>query len=134
MGTVKVVGGILALAGGAMVLILCLLIANLYLAGSMEMLLNWIVNFIIAILAIIGSLMGIAGKKVGGILAFIAGLWWTIFGILISANIISMFSSIGMILLPASLIGYYLVPLPYITIEGILCILGGLLLLAGSSD
>ncbi|MFX1293731.1 MAG: hypothetical protein ACFFD2_02560 [Promethearchaeota archaeon] len=132
MGAAKAVGGILALAGSAMVLIFCLLYMNsaFFLGGPFVI--GWIINLLLSVLALVGSIVGLAGKKVGGALALIAGLWWLLMDILLTAGIISGLSFFGIMVIPYSLFATYVVYIPYITLESILCLIGGILILADS--
>ncbi|MDD1777746.1 MAG: hypothetical protein LUQ65_06205 [Candidatus Helarchaeota archaeon] len=98
MGALKIVGGIFALVAGVLVLLVPLAIlldlpifdptmmAALY--GGIHAIepMATYVNLILAILAIVGGILGLAGKKAGGVLALIAAIIW-ILGMIILAYI-----------------------------------------------
>ncbi|MFX1294659.1 MAG: hypothetical protein ACFFD2_07375 [Promethearchaeota archaeon] len=132
MGTVKVIGEYLALVSGAMVLINCLIVADSLfrfygnLSLSRIWLFNWIINLLLATIVLICSKIEFTVKKARGALIVNIGLCWIIFAILNTA------SMAFLIIFPYSLFNYYLFSIPYITIEGLLCHIGGILILASS--
>ena len=141
MGAAKAVGGILALAGSALVLLLALDMiiglgiftpgANLY---SMAVIAAWMIEgdvviyiqLVIAIVGLVGAIVGFA-KKAGGALALIAGVIWLIGGF-VGLAILWPLSALGM------WTGQLLVGANFISIEAILCLVGGILILASGSD
>ncbi len=73
MGALKVVGGIFALAGGALVLIAWIMLLSI---GMEITSLLSLINLAAIALSIIGGIMGLAGSKAGGVLALIGALIW----------------------------------------------------------
>ena len=76
----KIVGGILALVGGAFILIQVLGFLPTYFVGP-ERTTCMVLNLEITGLAILGGISGILGKRAGGILAIIAGELAIVFGL-----------------------------------------------------
>ncbi|HUY00957.1 MAG TPA: hypothetical protein VMV49_15450 [Candidatus Deferrimicrobium sp.] len=75
MNRVRVVGGILTILGGIFIVITCFFVLEAVLSSPQtELLVAWIINLIIALLAIIGGLLGVASKKFGGGFALTAGI------------------------------------------------------------
>ena len=125
MSTVRLIGGIVALFGGFMVVLACLL-ATLAIFPSGTSLVSWIVNLIIGLWAIAGGILAIFNQRTGGGLALIAGLAASLCQILYYIN-------------PARApYLYQYVPLetwlgfviPYVTLEGIIMVLGGIIIFA----
>ncbi|NVM53707.1 MAG: hypothetical protein HWN66_08385 [Candidatus Helarchaeota archaeon] len=137
MGAAKTVGGILALTGGTLVLIWCLIVAGIMFAAPTPFIIGWIINLLLAMLGLVGGILGLVGKKAGGALALIAGLVWILLMVLLSMGVfgdpITNWETWAM-LAPYSLFGAYVYAIPYITLEGLLCLIGGILILAGGED
>ncbi len=124
MGALRVVGGVLALAGAALILVeVIIVIMNVGFVADEIMLL------LLPIIALIGGILGIANKRAGGVLAMIVGIVWVIGAILFY------------MLIPFSL---YLIAAPgwlsvtlgftiwsFVTIEVVLVLVGGILTIAG---
>jgi hypothetical protein len=78
-----IVGGILALVGGSLTLIAAIQIMP-WTAIDPQFMVTFLVTLIMAILGLVGGILMLVGKKVGGILALIggavliAGFWITI--------------------------------------------------------
>ena len=141
MGALKAVGGILGLAAGALVLLLCIdtiigigifggVYDGMYAAYPLSL---WI-SLILAVLALVGAILGMAGRKLGGALVMIAGIVWLIEGFTFAMGIPETF-----ILFPYSAIFAWIQQIQIggtyiITIEAILCLLGGIFILASSED
>jgi hypothetical protein len=81
MSAAKIIGGILALVGGVFILLQILGFWPLFFAG-LEETTCLILNMTFVGLAIVGGILGLVGKKAGGILAIIAGALAIVFGIL----------------------------------------------------
>ncbi|HUY00959.1 MAG TPA: hypothetical protein VMV49_15460 [Candidatus Deferrimicrobium sp.] len=139
MSALKAVGGILALAGGVLVVLLVLdMMIGLGIFTSMYMMTYAVlvmvygelfiyINLVIAILAVVGGILALAGKKAGGALALIAGIVWLIGGF---ANLAMIFPVSAIYAWTGQLvIGGFL-----LSIEGILALVGGILALSGGSD
>jgi hypothetical protein len=138
MGAVKTIGGVLSLLGGAFVLIAALLAILSVNYGTMTLFIYWFsayplmifLSIALGALAIIGGILSMKGKTVGGILALIVGVLWLLGGIL------SPTSDIFLMFLQPSLI-YALISIAIwfpLFIEPILVLVGGILGLVGSSD
>ena len=131
MASGRLIGGILALAGGALMalgLVLWIVDWKLPAGGPISMF-----NLVLIAVSIVGGILGILGKmsKIGGVLALVAGLVWIIGGVLLYTG------SLGGLTMPTSLI-YYFQIVPNLTwwfpIEAIFPLVGGILLLISSSD
>ena len=140
MGAEKIFGGLLALIGGIFILIPILIIIPIFMSwlgagpAAMDLVINWILLLIFAILAVVAGIMGLASKGGGalalviGLIAIVVGLLWS-FGILpIGYEPASGFDLwiLGSIVSKEMLFG--------ITIEAILITFGGVIMLASSSD
>ncbi|MFX1294824.1 MAG: hypothetical protein ACFFD2_08220 [Promethearchaeota archaeon] len=132
MSAGKITGGIIALIGGAFVAIACLLIPfNLPFAPIIIP--NWLINLLVAVLAIVGGALGIASKGGAGGLALAAGIIAIICPIIgwVSGNVYIMF-----ILSQYSLInfvtGYGFIWV--LSIESFIILVGGIVILASPSD
>ena len=129
MSALKVIGGILALVGAVFVLITPVL-AMIEYGFSMDSL----IYLLWPLLALIGGILGLAGKKAGGWLALIVGLIWVIFGVLVMTPVGQAWMLYLITLMP-----YLTVLLGFtiwgpITIEAVLVLVGGILILAGGDD
>jgi hypothetical protein len=122
--TGRVIGGIIALAGGAMVLLECLLNTSAISTGG-NSLDKWIVNLIIGLWAIIGGIMGILKSRIGGGLALLAGIFAILCQILWYLN-----QTIATYFHQFSLLETFGLIIPYVTLEGILMVLGGIITFA----
>jgi len=141
MGAAKVIGGLLALVAGILSLLVALdlligigifgasisiYIGAIILAGEFYIYLG----LIFAIIAIIGGIVGMAGKKAGGGIALIIAVIWLIGGFLAS-SVPLLFPMSAMLLWTGQIaIG----GVGIISIEAIICLVGGILVLAGGSD
>jgi hypothetical protein len=82
MSTGRVIGGIIALIAGIFVLIACLMMRNVLIAYEPgEHLIQWILNLIVGIVALVGGIRGLASKNGGGD-AIVAGTLSLVLGIL----------------------------------------------------
>jgi len=148
MSALKALGGILALVGGALVLLLDLLwlfsidvtaifpvTAGLFamaLAVGMEPAILYI-QLIVGLIAVIGGILGLAGKRAGGALALIAGVIWLIGGFLWGNVVIltPLSSFLGWTNLIVISTGSSAI---VITVEAILSVVGGIMILPGGKD
>ncbi|MFX1294437.1 MAG: hypothetical protein ACFFD2_06230 [Promethearchaeota archaeon] len=134
MSAGKITGGIIALIGGAFVAIACLIvIESVFESGSIIFIINWLINILVAVLAIVGGALGIASKGGAGGLALAAGIIAIICPIIgwVSENLVVMF-----ILSQYSLINY-LTGYGFIwilSIESFIMLVGGIVILASPSD
>ena len=134
MSAAKIVGGILALAGGAFILIQLLVWLD-YLWGDSAEVSCFLLNAGITTLAIVGGILGITGRRSGGVLALIGGAVAIFFGILtvyvtwdLATWPISFFtSSLGLFPEPEHLFAG-------ITIESLLILAGGITIIASGTD
>ena len=119
MITGRVIGGIIALVGGSLVFLACLLNLSAITTGGTS-LDKWIVNLIIGSWAIIGGIMGIFKFRMGGGLALLAGIFAILCQIIFYLNpTIVTFSQFALL---ETWFGFVI---PYVTLEGILMALGG---------
>ena len=122
-----IVGGILALIGGGLTLIAAIQIMG-WPAVDPQFMVTFLMTLVLAILGIVGGILMLVGKKIGGILAIIAG------GILIAGFWITIGTFGGFLDIPLATHwstmsgpGFYLDP--------ILAIAGGIVgLITASSD
>jgi hypothetical protein len=132
MSGLKIAGGILSLAGGALVLLMQILWMMDW--GFTLDLLLWM---IMPILAVLGGILLLAGKRAGGIIALIVGAIWTTMAILINIllgplawmdylYVFPMFSFF------AEFVGFTI--WGYIFVEVVLVLVGGILGVAGGKD
>ena len=135
MGAAKIIGSILALAGGAFVLIMLFVYINYLTEGEPDYMSCWFLNAVIVCLAIIGGILGLVGKRAGGILALIAGIIAIVFGLItvfvtwdISTWPLSFFTSY---------LGWFHEPIHMfagITLESLLILAGGIVITASGSE
>jgi hypothetical protein len=128
MSAARVIGGLIALFGGFIVLLACLMTTDAFALGGIY-LTQWLINFLIAILGTIGGILGIANKGSGGALALIAGLFALICEILFYINP-GTFMVFSQYMLLETWLSFVIA---YVTLEGIFMTLGGIIILAGSS-
>lgn len=122
--TGRVIGGIIALVGGSLVFLECLLNISAISTGG-NSLDKWIVNLIIGSWAIIGGIMGIFKSRIGGGLALLAGLFAILCQILFYLN-----PTIATYFHQFSVLETFGFVIPYVTLEGILMALGGIITFA----
>ncbi|TFG05210.1 MAG: hypothetical protein EU536_02565 [Promethearchaeota archaeon] len=126
MGALKVVGGILALAGGVLVFIAWITLIGI---GMDFLSLFSLVNLVAIILSIIGGILGIAGKRAGGGLALVGALIWILGIILIYIDPMTF-----LFMLPMSWLGGYIPVDIIISWESLIVLLGSIFILAGGSE
>ncbi|MHA1650996.1 MAG: hypothetical protein ACTSYB_12445 [Candidatus Helarchaeota archaeon] len=144
MSANKVIGGLLALIGGFMVLLPLLIhpivgiqTAISLLSVSFQYFLPWLVIFLISVLALVGGILAMAGKKAGGILALIMGLIIIIFLILpyiipdLYLITFMAYASGTWELYVAGSIGFSFVATIYVSLESILILVGGIIAIPG---
>ena len=91
------------------------------------------IQLIVALIAVVGGILGLAGKRAGGALALIAGVVWLIGGFLWGTVIIltplsAIFGWTSQIAIPVG--SDYII----ITVEAILSVVGGIMILPGGKD
>ncbi len=131
MSAGRVIGGVIALIAGIFVLIACFMAMGLvFVLGSGEIFIQWILNLVIGILALVGGIMGLASKSGGGA-AMVAGILSLVLGIL-SVTVLA-FVYIGV---QYSLFEQLMTLGPWfgITLEAILMILGAIIMLASGKE
>ena len=142
MSALKVLGGLIALVAGVLVLLPVLELLGvsiisfdyLWHYSFVEFLIGntfIYINLVLAILAILGGIIGIAGKKVGAVLVLIAAIVWIIGGLTISG-----LESLVPISFYTAMTGNSLIGSGdwFLTLEAILALIGSLLILAGRSN
>ncbi len=123
MSTGRLIGGILALAAGA----LSLGATFYYVAGGIGFD-NPIIltNLAISIVILVGGILGILGKKVGGILALIGGALWLIGGLLVVVSDFAFYylwpMSLFFIILNVGI-------LYFLSLESIIAVISGIIIL-----
>ena len=131
MSAGRVIGGVIALIAGIFVLIACFMVMGLVFAlGTGEIFIQWILNLVIGILALVGGIMGLASKSGGGA-AMVAGILSLVLGIL-SVTVVA-FIFIG---IQYSLFELLMTLGPWfgITLEAILMMLGAIIMLASGKE
>ena len=123
MGTGRIIGGIIALLAGALVLVMCLQFTIVIASTPVA----WVLNLGVACIAIVGAILGLGTKRTAGWVALIAGL---------IAIICESVATIDPTTLAAyldqySFFGGYLY-IPWVTVEAILMVLGGIIMLAST--
>ncbi|NVM30052.1 MAG: hypothetical protein HWN65_14510 [Candidatus Helarchaeota archaeon] len=73
MANRRVVGGVLALIGGLLVLITCLLSIGVLGLGEPYST-AWIINLVVAAIALLGGILGLAKLRAGGFLLLLIGM------------------------------------------------------------
>jgi len=134
MGAAKITGGILALAGGAFILIMLIVWIDFLTEGPEEVS-CWLLNAAICGLAIAGGILGLTGKRVGGILALVGGAVAILFGIL--TVYVTWDFSTWPISFFTSYLGWFPEPehlFAGITIEALLILAGGIVIIASGSE
>lgn len=134
MDTIKIVGGILAYMGGSFLLLQTILIGTV-LSFSIDETIGWLLNLIIALLVLVGSILGLLEKRVGAWLVLLAGVLSIFFGILT----VSLTNSL--LFWPYSFFTttlQWFIP-PYhlgmgVSIESLLMVLGGLCLFSSAYE
>ena len=129
MGAGKTVGSILAIAAGVMILI-GVIIWFIKFSGEITNP-TILTNIILSALTIVGGILGLIGKmtKVGGVLALISGVLWVIGGLLMYAYITDLLMPAGLLLMFTLEMIFY-----FFSIESVMAIIGGILLLVSPSD
>ena len=134
MNAAKITGGLLALIGGAFILIQALLFADVAFMSS-EYTIAWLINIALLSLAISGGILGIVGKKAGGILALISGV------LAICLGIITVYVTYTEMMRPfsffTSTLDWFSPPdhiFAGISIEALLILVGGIVIIATGSD
>jgi len=121
MNKAKIIGIVIAFLGSLFLLIV--LMINMPLLLILDI--GWIIYFVICLMGWIGSL-GLKGKRIGGALALAAGVVIIIFYALITLDPVA-YAVLAPFSLFAAITGYWI---PYVTIEALLMIIGGLIIIA----
>jgi len=134
MGALKIVGGILAVAGAGLVLFMQIL-ALMDVGFTM----NLLYLMVFPILALIGGILALAGKRAGGIIALVVGIIWLTIAILINLDIISPFEDWLAFVIQSPFQSFFVVYVGlivwgWLTVETILVFVGGILATAGGSE
>jgi hypothetical protein len=135
MGALKIVGGILAVAGAGLVLFMVIsAIINYGFNTYLGILL------ILPIVALVGGILALAGKRAGGIIALIVGAIWLIMAILLSLDVLPpMPTELLYLLTQLPSLSFFVVYVDFtiwvfLTVEIVLVFVGGILATAGGSD
>ncbi len=126
----RVIGGLIGLIGGMLVLIMCILnlqiVFSPYFGG--DYIIAWLINLGIGLLGLVGGIMGLASKKGGG-LTITAGILALFLGILSFSTL-----SLYIMFYQYSYFSTYVLIGKWsgISLESILMILGGTIMLANS--
>ena len=134
MSVAKIIGGILALVGGIFILLQIFGFGSDLFSGGSEETTCLMLNMTLVGLAIVGGILGLVGKRAGGILAIIAGTLAIVFGLM------TVYLTHSEVLWPLSFFTSTLdwfIP-PYhlfagISIEALLMLGGGITIVAGGS-
>lgn len=139
MGAAKTIGGLLVFIAGVLVLLVALQFLGILTIFPSSLLYAYVLLFagdayqyvglLLAIVVIVSGIIGMAGKKAGGVIALLIGVLWLMGGFLLS--------SVPLIF-PMSAIYFWtdqiVIPNGIIAIEAIICFLGGLLIVASGED
>jgi len=130
MSAGRVIGGLIALIGGMFVLIMCIINMQIAFSLGSDYIVAWLINLLMGLLALIGGIMGLASKKGGGI-AVAAGLLVFFLGILSFTTL-----SLYILFYQYSLFQTYMAIGKWygISLESILMILGGIIMLASGRN
>ncbi len=147
MGGAAKAGGILALIGGALVLLEAILgmlgipiFGSIFEATQYGLLQASTTYLIIALalgaLALIGGILALAEKKAGGVIALIVAIIWIIPGLLLLFSPLILFQVPFLAFLqpPSFFFAMLGIGIWIFTIEGILVLVGGILGLTASGD
>ena len=134
MGTIRLVGGILAAVGAGLVIL-----QYIYLMLLVGFDIGFILRMIVPAIALVGGLLAIAGKRAGGIIALIVGLMWFTLALILNLELISSFEWWVVYFTQfqnSSIFGFHLdfMVWGYLTVETTLVLVGGILATAGGSD
>jgi hypothetical protein len=134
MGALKIVGGILAVAGAGLILVLQIMELIGY-----GFTLALFYTMILPIVALVGGILALAGKRAGGIIALVVGIIWVTVAILINLDIVTFPLDLYYLLAPIPVFSFFLIYLGFtiwglLTVETILVFVGGILATAGGSD
>ena len=138
MSGLKVFGGLLGLVAGVLAALVCLdliigigIFTEIYMLAFalVHALSPWAtyINLALAVLALIGGILGMSGSKGGGALLLVVGVVWLIGGFAGISEIFpysAIFAWTGQLTISGSLV----------TVEAICCLLGGIFILAGGDD
>ena len=125
MNVGRVLGGLLATIGGLCILIQCIIVVEgVFASGIIQIIVAWIINLLIGLLALIGGVQGLASRR-GGEIAIVAGIASLILGLLSFAV-----TTLSVIFFQYSLLGYRW---SGITLEAILIIIGAIIMLLSES-
>ena len=125
MSSGRKIGGIIALILGF--LLVFLPISWIILYPGLYNLINVIVNIVIAVLVLLGAVMSLGNKQGGGILILVMAI------VMILLSVLYELAILGAEFLPLSAIFVFsggAVAIPYITLESIILILAGILVMA----
>ena len=123
MATGRIIGGILALLAGALILVVSLQFTILITSAPVA----WVINIGVALIAIVGGILGLGTKRSGGWVALAAGLIAIICEVVTTTDP----ATLAKFLNQYSFIGDYIL-IPWVTIEAILMVLGGFIILASA--
>lgn len=131
MSGLKIAGGILSLVGAALVLFMQVLYILTHTISPMIFL-----YMIVPVIALVGGILLLAGKRAGGILALIAGAIWLTIAILVNFTVDVSWMSYLMLPPTFSFFVEYLhfTVWDFLFVEIVLVLVGGILGVAGGKD
>ena len=119
MNNAKKIGILIAFLGSLFLLIVLMINIPLMLLADI----GWIIYFVICLIAWVGSL-GLKGKRIGGVLALVAGLVIILFYALFTLD-----PTTYALFAPFSLFNLIMI-IPYVTLEALLMVIGGIIIIA----
>lgn len=133
MSVLKKIGGILALIAGMLIAIYFIwyLLINGF-PTDLNGILNVIINIALIVLTFLGAVLGIADKRSGGILLVVTAIIMILFTVL--ALQVSGLEMLRPYTIMYWLLGFDLYQYIFITLESILILVDGILVLAGGAD
>ena len=136
MGTLKLVGGIITAATAGLILIMAIraLINGIY-TGYLHYLLA---PMIVTIVVLIGGILAIMGKTIGGVIALIVGVIWLMTAIFLNVEVYPTEDWVLFLMHHADLSFFYVdldfAVWGYLYVETLMVLAGGILGTVGRSD
>ena len=132
MANGRVVGGVLALIGGLLVLVTCLLSLGVLGLGAPYST-AWIINLVVAAIALLGGILGLAKLRAGGVLLLIIGMASILFASIAGTAAYMSYNwwAFDQYSLMAWLAGGHV---KFISLEAALMVVGGIIIVASKSE
>ena len=133
MSVLKKIGGILALIAGMLIAIYFIwyLLINGF-PTDLNGIINVILNIALIVLTFLGAVLGIADKRAGGVLLLVIAAIMIAFTLL--ANYVVALEMLRPYTILYFLVGFDLYAYIFITLEAILILVDGILVIAGGAD